>query len=143
LEDTHQTTNTQELFENNIYRIFQFDKSSLLLFDFHGLKEWLTQITINEELQFLRIFSGDKIDFEIMSISGGKTSFKFTFANLKEEPFTANAYVNGIRAATYRNEGFFIDAELKDVDMQAGLNSISFELEGDISKAGLLRIEIE
>jgi hypothetical protein len=140
LEDLHRTTDAPKVFENDIYCIFKLEEESLLLFDYSGLYKSQQIELIGEEYAVVRGLAENNVRLEFLAKKDRSAGFQMRFYD-PGGPRSVKVYANGEFEGIFPAMGEYIDIKLEDVKLRPGVNDITIEFGGDVSRMSLLTLD--
>jgi hypothetical protein len=143
-ERVARTTDAKDvLFESEVYKVFQLNENSLLLYEYAGMSEKVFIASKDGEFATLRPLIDTKAGPRILCLKErtADVSFSFYDGDVPGSP-RGKIYVNG----EYRGEAAFDDGymnvKLEGVAMKRGVNDFIVEFDGDVSNVSLTGLEM-
>jgi hypothetical protein len=126
----------KRLLENDVYEISELGEESIVFYDFIGdfvrtpiVVRYGVGITLAQRI------AGDNVGFSFISLKPRLRDFNVTFYNTAEleMPIKAKVFFNGGSIGEFEIDEKYEYVRLDDIALVEGINSITFELDGDFS----------
>jgi hypothetical protein len=140
IEDIHNTTDGEKLFENDALRVYRLTSESMLMSNYGGISHKIDIELVDGVYEAMRRLESRAVTFEIMTLKDRNTSMSFTFHG-ELAGAGVKVLVNDECLYSLKAEGRFFDLTLKDVPLKAGRNDILLAFDGDISRAALTSVQ--
>jgi hypothetical protein len=128
------------LFENDIYKISELGEESILFYEFIG--DFATKpvfMLYDEGSAGVKRITGRNVGFSFISLKPRTRNFHITFYNVAElgSPIKARAFFNNAPIGEFEIDERYEYVRLDGLPMIEGINSVTFEIDGDFSKIGV------
>jgi hypothetical protein len=131
---------TKPLFENDVYRISELGEESILFYDYiGGFVTNFTVIRYGDDLARVKRLASGNIGFSFISLKPKTRDFYITFYNVAEldSPIKVKAFCNNDPIGAFEIDERYEYVRLDGLPLVEGINSVTFEIDGDFSKIGV------
>jgi hypothetical protein len=137
LEKSIATTNADTTFRNGDISIHELKAGALIQYDYGGMSHSLVPVTDRGEEGFVRLLEEKSVYIDYLANEETRTDMSFSFYNFGTTPSAVKIYFDGKPAGEFAEGKYFILANLPGLRFKPGINRISFEFDGNISKLAM------